>query len=130
MCTVFKLLFPNYVSNHDESKRKQLKLLIFNHIGNGVAFILSLSSGKRLEIIWQEVATDVLTDLAFHPSNAGSFVTSGGNGQLIIHERGSIKKTKLFAHSAEISSIEWINDCIMLTASWDGSVKMVRFEFS
>ena len=95
--------------------------------GNGTIFILKISLEKGLEVIRHEVASDVLTDLAFHPLNEGIFVTSGGNGQLVIHDQSPMKKTVLLAHTAEISSVEWGVPSTLLTASWDGSVKMVRF---
>ena len=88
---------------------------------------MNINLEKGLEVIRHEVASDVLTDLAFHPLNEGIFVTSGGNGQLVIHDQSPMKKTVLLAHTAEISSVEWVVPSTLLTASWDGSVKMVRF---
>ena len=89
---------------------------------------MSINLEKNLKIIRQKIASDVLTDLAFSPSNDGIFVTSGGNGQLVFHDQGPRDKTVMFAHKAEISSVEWGVTSALLTASWDGSVKMVRFD--
>ena len=93
--------------------------------GNGYTFILSLSPEKSLDIVHQAVSSDVVTDIAFSPLNAGTFVTGIGNGKLIFHERISQIQTEISAHTAEISSVEWNVDTTILTSSWDGSVKMV-----
>ena len=94
--------------------------------GNGYTFILSMSPEKSLDIVHQTVSSDVVTDIAFSPLNAGTFVTGIGNGKLCVHERIGDIKTEISAHNAEISSVEWNVATTILTSSWDGSVRMVK----
>ena len=103
------------------------EILFFKIIsGNGYTFILSMSPEKSLDIVHQTVSSDVVTDIAFSPLNAGTFVTGIGNGKLCVHERIGDKKTEISAHNAEISSVEWNVATTILTSSWDGSVRMVK----
>jgi len=90
-------------------------------------FLLSMNGEKKLSVVRREAASaDVLTDLAFSPTNSRIFVTSSGNGKLVIHDINSQNKTELIAHTAEISSVEWNVATEILTGSWDGSVRLVR----
>lgn len=86
-----------------------------------------MNGEKKLSFVRREAASaDVLTDLAFSPTNSRIFVTSSGNGKLVIHDINSQNKTELIAHTAEISSVEWNVATEILTGSWDGSVRLVR----
>ena len=86
-----------------------------------------MNGEKKLSVVRREAASaDVLTDLAFSPTNSRIFVTSSGNGKLVIHDINSQNKTELIAHTAEISSVEWNVATEILTGSWDGSVRLVR----
>ena len=97
------------------------------YLGNGHLFLLSMNGEKKLSVVSREAASeDVLTDLAFSPTNSRIFVTSSGNGKLVIHDINSQNKTELIAHTAEISSVEWNVATEILTGSWDGSVRLVR----
>ena len=86
-----------------------------------------MNGEKKLRVVRREAASaDVLTDLAFSPTISRIFVTSSGNGKLVIHDIKSQNKTELIAHTAEISSVEWNVATEILTGSWDGSVRLVR----
>ena len=90
-----------------------------------------MNGEKKLSVVRREAASaDVLTDLAFSPTNSRIFVTSSGNGKLVIHDINSQNKTELIAHTAEISSVEWNVATEILTGSWDGSVRLVRMYLS
>lgn len=90
-----------------------------------------MNGEKKLSVVRREAASgDVLTDLAFSPTNSRIFVTSSGNGKLVIHDINRQNKTEFIAHTAEISSVEWNVATEILTGSWDGSVRLVRMYLS
>ena len=114
-----------------EKFKKVIAYHIDCYLGNGHFFLLSMNGEKKLSVFRREAASvDVLTDLAFSPTNSRIFVTSSGNGKLVIHDINSQNKTELIAHTAEISSVEWNIATEILTGSWDGSIRLVRIYLS
>ena len=93
------------------------------NLGAGGWHRLRITRDKKLICLQNEVTPDVLTDLAYVPSLNGSmFILSSGNGQLMVYSNFELK-AGIQAHCQDISSI----DCteIILSSSWDGSVKLV-----